>query len=291
MDALTEDLIEDGFELIETHISRVFLKGDRVYQVKKPVALGFLDFRSLDDRKRFCEAELTLNRRLASDVYLGVVPITRGPDGKPVPGGTGAPLEWAVHMRRLDPAHSFQSLLAAGIFFDFRALWGEASLAHELRNDVANRARATPRFLKQMTDNALRNRPPLNWYGDLQPDPRAGNGIDLKLHGTAIVVDGARIFALASGVMETNTIERLEGAAASRGLPDAEVRAWRDAFEFLQLIRLRTQHRRAAGVHAPSDNPNLVPLDDLSDLDRRIVKEALRQIRSLQQRLQLDYPG
>lgn len=183
-----------------------------------------------------------------------------------------------------------ESLLAASIFFDFRSLWGDPQLAHTLRREVAAQARANPRFLKQMTDNALRNRPPLNWYGELQADPRV-HGIDLKLHGTALIVDGARIFALASGVFATNTITRLVDASGPRGIPSAEVRAWSDAFEFLQLIRLRTQHRRAAGVLAPSANPNVVPLTDLSDLDRRIIREAMRQVRTLQQRLQLDYPG
>ena len=198
--------------------------------------------------------------------------------------------EWqaAFHawIERGDP----ESLLASSIFFDFRSLWGDAQLAQALRRDVAALASANPRFLKQMTDNALRNRPPLNWYGELQADPRGGHGIDLKLHGTSMVVDGARILALASGVFATNTVARLVEASPSRGIPMAEVRAWSDAFEFLQLVRLRTQHRRAAGLLAPFDNPNLVPLDDLSDLDRRILKEALRQVRTLQQRLQLDYP-
>ena len=182
-----------------------------------------------------------------------------------------------------------ESLLASSIFFDFRPLWGEAGLAHALRRDVATRAKANPRFLKQMTDNALRNRPPLTWYGELDTD--AGGGIDLKLNGTALVVDAARILALASGVMATNTVERLDAAGAARGIRMPEIRAWSDAFEFLQMIRLRTQHRRSTGALSPSDAPNLVPLDDLSELDQRILKASLRQIRVLQQRLGLDYPG
>ena len=60
------------------------------------------------------------------------------------------------------------SLLAANIFFDFRALWGEPRLADALRADIALHAEANARFLKQMSDNALRNRPPLNWRGELQ---------------------------------------------------------------------------------------------------------------------------
>jgi CBS domain-containing protein len=192
--------------------------------------------------------------------------------------------EFATWIDRGDP----ESLLAASIFFDFRPLWGEATLAQELRRDVAERARNNPRFLKQMADNALRNRPPLNWYGELQWDAK---GIDLKLRGAAMIVDGARILALANGVVATNTVERLERAGREAGIPDAEIRAWADAFAFLQMLRLRTQHRRADGLLPPDANPNFVPLDDTSDLDRRILKEAMRQVRALQRRLELDYPG
>jgi aminoglycoside phosphotransferase family enzyme/predicted kinase len=114
-DPLTQDLIDAGFERIETHISRVFLGPGLVYKVKKAVYLGFLDFRALDTRRRFCEAEVTLNRRLAPDVYLDVVPITRTPAGKHVLGGAGEPVEWAVQMRRLDATRSFESLLEHGL--------------------------------------------------------------------------------------------------------------------------------------------------------------------------------
>jgi CBS domain-containing protein len=96
---------------------------------------------------------------------------------------------------------------------------------------------------------------------------------------------------MASGVTATNSVERLEAAGKAKGIPAEEIRAWNDAFEYVQFLRLRTQHRRAAGLLAPSSNPNVVPLADLSDLDRRILKEAMRQVRKLQQRLELDYPG
>ena len=65
----------DRMELVETHISWVFLAGERVYKVKKPVNLGFLDFTTLALRRRFCQDEVRLNRRLTSDIYLGVVEI------------------------------------------------------------------------------------------------------------------------------------------------------------------------------------------------------------------------
>ncbi len=84
--------------LIETHISWVILAGDYAYKLKKPLDLGFLDFSSLDKRRACCEAEIRLNRRLAPDIYLGVVPVTGATDA-PRLGGEGPVLEWAVKMR------------------------------------------------------------------------------------------------------------------------------------------------------------------------------------------------
>jgi aminoglycoside phosphotransferase family enzyme len=101
-------------ELIETHISAVFLAGTYAYKIKKPVDLGFLDFSSLARREHFCREELRLNRRLAPSLYLDVVPVTAGPHG-PRFGGEGPPLEWAVMMRRFDQAAQLDRQLAAGL--------------------------------------------------------------------------------------------------------------------------------------------------------------------------------
>ncbi len=72
-------------QVIETHISWVLLTGDYAYKIKKPVDLGFVDFTSLAKRRYFCEEELRLNRRLAPDLYLEVVPIGGSPN-KPIFG-------------------------------------------------------------------------------------------------------------------------------------------------------------------------------------------------------------
>src|SRR5262245_3646456 len=84
--------------LIETHISFVLLTGTFAYKIKKAVGLEFLDFRTLAARKRYCDEELRLNRRLAPDLYVDVVAITGGIDA-PVFGGDGPAIEYAVRMR------------------------------------------------------------------------------------------------------------------------------------------------------------------------------------------------
>lgn len=99
--------------LIQTHISSVFLTGDRVYKLKKPVNFGFLDFSTLELRERYCRAEVELNRRLAPSVYLGVEPVTVG-NGTPRIGGDSPAVDWVVVMRQLDQRLLGTEVLARG---------------------------------------------------------------------------------------------------------------------------------------------------------------------------------
>ncbi|MFA7249535.1 MAG: AAA family ATPase [Dehalococcoidia bacterium] len=105
-------------QLVQTHISYVFLAGDVVYKTKKPVDFGFIEQLSVETRHRFCDAEVRLNRRLAPDVYLGVVPVVRRADGRfavDSVGGAAGPdevVEWAVKMRRLPDDRTLDRLIA-----------------------------------------------------------------------------------------------------------------------------------------------------------------------------------
>lgn len=99
------DFDASSIERVQTHISWVFLLRDDVFKVKRPVVFGFLDFGSSDKRRAACEAELKLNARLASGIYLGVVPIVQESDGRHRVGGPpGRIVDWAVHMKRLPDA-------------------------------------------------------------------------------------------------------------------------------------------------------------------------------------------
>jgi aminoglycoside phosphotransferase family enzyme/predicted kinase len=100
-------------ELRQTHISWVFLTDRFVYKIKKPVAFGFLDFTTLAARRFFCHEEVRLNRRLAPQVYLGVVDV-KAEDGRIHLGGEGDTVDYAVHMRRLPEERMLPTLLAAG---------------------------------------------------------------------------------------------------------------------------------------------------------------------------------
>ena len=123
MGSLCDDLLRPGIlasakaepvTLVETHISWVFLTATEAWKVKKSVDLGFLDFRTLAARKRACEAEVHLNRRLAKSVYLGAVPVILGADGRHRVDGDGEIVDWAVRMRRLPDAWRADDRLLRG---------------------------------------------------------------------------------------------------------------------------------------------------------------------------------
>lgn len=100
-------------ELIETHISWVLLSGSLAYKLKKPVRLPFLDYTSLDARRRYCELELRLNRRFSPSLYLEVVPVCGTPDA-PRLDGVGEPIDYAVCMRRFAPGALLSEQITAG---------------------------------------------------------------------------------------------------------------------------------------------------------------------------------
>lgn len=196
--------------------------------------------------------------------------------------------EWLARFDHWIDHGAPDDLLNASIYFDLRAVAGREALALPLRERITTRAAAVPRFLKQLADNALRSRPPLNWLGGLDAATVEGRSvIDLKLQGTALFVDAARLLALAHGVPATGTRERLVGVGRILQRPAQESEAWAAAFEYLQMLRLQVQ-MQPDGI-APGTNPNLVEPAALNLVDRRVLKEALRVARQLQQRVALDY--
>jgi aminoglycoside phosphotransferase family enzyme/predicted kinase len=101
-------------EHVQTHISHVFLTRRWVYKLKKPVTFPFLEFGGVEQRRYFCEEEVRLNRRLAPDVYLGILPVTVEHDGRIRLGGEGRVVDHVVWMRRLPAERLLPALLGAG---------------------------------------------------------------------------------------------------------------------------------------------------------------------------------
>lgn len=180
------------------------------------------------------------------------------------------------------------SLLNAAIFFDFRPVYGNHALGEGLRKWLTPKAMANPRFLHQMAENALKNRPPLGFVRDFVGEKlgERENMVNLKVNGIGPFIDTARIYALASGVESTSTSSRLRSAGQALRIPAAEIEGWVGAFQFVQMLRLRSQH---SAQERQADIVNFIDPYALNTLDRRILKESFREARKLQSRLAMDY--
>ena len=250
--------------------------------------LVFLSDDPATDRPRWIDFAREVNEGLDACGF----PLCKGNVMASNPACCLTPAEWIARFDAWMEHGAPEDLLNASIYFDLRGVAGRLELATPLRDHITAQAAKLPRFMKQLALNALTHRPPLNWRGAIDTRNVGGREvIDLKLQGTAIFVDAARIYSLAHGVAATGTRARLEGVAAALGLEPTEGGAWVDGFEYLQSLRLQVQLEapEAASSGAAAENPNLIDVESLNDIDRRVLRETLRVARRLQQRLELDY--
>ncbi|HVL77299.1 MAG TPA: DUF294 nucleotidyltransferase-like domain-containing protein [Noviherbaspirillum sp.] len=180
-----------------------------------------------------------------------------------------------------------EALLFASIFFDFRPLYGNDELSRSLRGWVLEACASQPIFLRHMAANALQCQPPLGLIREFVFDrPREfPHTIDLKMYGAWPFVDSARILALAHGVAHTSTAQRLRAVMEKIAYSADDAAAIVDSFFYIQLLRLRHQHR----LRGQSTGANRIDPDDLNEFERQILKQAFKQARKLQTRLKLDY--
>lgn len=196
--------------------------------------------------------------------------------------------EWQAKMAGWIETTSPKALLDAAICFDFRALYGDATLVVALREWVSARIRSQPAFLRHMAQAALKARPGLNRFGGFAvgEEPGAPATLNLKRQGARIFVDAARIYALAQGVPQTNTAERLHALRNVLAMSEPEVAAAVDAFYFIQRLRLQAQVLVRAGEQEAA---NRISPAALNRLNQACLKEALRIAKEMQQRLSMDY--
>jgi len=185
-------------------------------------------------------------------------------------------IDW---VRRPEPA----ALLNASIFFDLRPLFGQTELGEALRSLLLSLTSDTPSFLHLMAANALQAEVPLSFRGEVVAEDDV---LDLKKFGSRIFVDVARIFSLAAGTRAVHSAERLREAGHLAGLTASELAAAEAAFSHVLRLRL---DQPLAGLAAGGSDSHGLRLSTLHDMDRAILREALKQARRLQQRLKLNY--
>jgi CBS domain-containing protein len=174
-----------------------------------------------------------------------------------------------------------KALMLTSVFFDLRAVHGQHELLHSLRQEVLERTPKQSLFLAHVVNNAQKQRPPLNLFGQIsliRSGEHAGT-VDLKHQAIAPIVDLGRIYALAAGLHEVNTSDRIEKAAQLGELSEQGSRDLRDALEFVSSQRITHQTQRMQHGLEPD---NYLHLQELSNFERGHLRDAFSVIQSLQ---------
>ncbi|MGF1707179.1 DUF294 nucleotidyltransferase-like domain-containing protein [Enterovibrio baiacu] len=181
-----------------------------------------------------------------------------------------------------------KSLLNSNIFFDLDGVYGATNWAEQLKAFVGRRARRNNRFLACMARNALNRTPPLGFFKDfvLEQDGRHKNSMNLKRRGTAPLADLIRVHALAVDSRSQNSFERLDDIIEAGILPKGRGTDLRDAMEFISMVRIRHQALDVAGDQEPDNN---IEPENLSDFERRNLKDAFQILSNAQKFLKYRY--
>ena len=181
-----------------------------------------------------------------------------------------------------------KAMMLVSNFFDLRPLGGAQGLFDQLQQSILRSARHNQIFIAHLAANALQHRPPLGFFRNflLEHGGAHANSFDLKLRGTIPIVDIARLHALAAGLPQVNTLERLKAAARATAMSVQGADDLQQAYEFINTLRLRHQSERILAGEAPD---NYLAPASLSALDRDHLKECFALIGDFQKTLEQRY--
>ncbi len=180
------------------------------------------------------------------------------------------------------------ALMLSSIFFDLRVIHGKEKLLKKIRKHTLRKTPGSQLFLAHMTRNALTHRPPLGFFRDfvLVHDGQHDDTLDLKHSGLVPIIDMARIYALAEGLYEIGTEDRLRAAAGTPSLSKGGSANLLDAFEFISNLRLEHQATQIREGESPD---NFMPPKQLSKLEREHLKDAFKVVQTMQATLEMRY--
>ena len=183
-----------------------------------------------------------------------------------------------------------ERLLHSSIFFDLDGVWGEFSFAKQLNELIRVKAKNNKRFLGSMARNALSRTPPLGFFKDfvMEKDGKHRDSINTKRRGTAPVADLIRVHALAVGSTQRNSFARLEDIMEANILPKGRGPDLRDALELISMVRIR--HQAIALTEGDTPDNNVAP-EQLSDFERKNLKDAFQILSNAQKYLRYRYAG
>jgi PAS domain S-box-containing protein len=197
--------------------------------------------------------------------------------------------DWKHYFRDWITQANPQDLLEFNTFFDFRCIWGEWSLARELRDFIQSLIAEHPPFLLHFAQNALLYKPPIGLFGKIvvESGGESPNTINIK-EVMLPIVNFARLYGLRHHVNETNTLDRLyrlfELQIIKKSFYDEIVQA----YSFLMEIRLRNQAKALARNAKPD---NLLDVKTLSPMEEALLKESFSVISTIRKKISFDFLG
>jgi CBS domain-containing protein len=176
---------------------------------------------------------------------------------------------------------SIESVMRSQIFFDFRSLHGDFSLAHDLRNHAIRLLTDNKMFLGTMANIIVHNPPPIGFFKGfvVEKNGEHRNELNLKIKGTALFADILRLFSLEKGIPETSTTERIEALRPRHSMVEKHGDELEHAFDFVMLLRIRHQYQQDVSGERID---NFINPDTLSRVEKRTLKEAFELIEKLQ---------
>lgn len=196
--------------------------------------------------------------------------------------------EWKATFSRLVEDPSPRHLLESSIYFDLRCLWGRTAPFNILRRHLQTLSVEHTRFQRALARAALLNKPPAvdSLRSLLGVTLRTRTNVNVKYQGLSPFVDAIRVLALSTGCINPNTHSRIQHLVSRDVFTKPQARSYRHAFNYLQLLRMQ-QHQEQISVD--DELSNRIEPSRLDPLDKRMLREALRQARHLQTMLQLRY--
>ena len=188
---------------------------------------------------------------------------------------------WKKYFTRWVNRPEPEEVLNSTIFFDFRPAYGDMELGQQLKDELQSLVKGKDMFLRYLAQDCFRTKPPLSFFKNfiVDRDGEHKNRLDLKARGLVPFWDFARVMALKHGIMETNTLERLEILDREGHMPHSLFVRARESYEFQMQLRFVNQLKLMEAGEQPHNYINPV---ELSDLEKQTLKGAFSVISNLQ---------
>jgi CBS domain-containing protein len=197
---------------------------------------------------------------------------------------------WKDYYRHwiVDFDYPAEEILQTFIFFDFRPIFGQYDFTIRITEFISECLQQRKSFLRDMAETAVLHETPLGFFKRLvvEKSGEHRNQMNLKVNGLTPLVDAVRTLALDHRIFETNTLDRLSALAERDLFSQAEADDLRDAFNVIMLVRI---HHHVRAINRRGEPDNYINPEELSIIQRTMLKEAFKAIDKMQRMLELRY--